>query len=277
MPRPGSIPGGAFILMTIRIGVEPGRRFVLAAVRKRGTPVLVSANALWDNRGGKFGSKWRALAGLDIALDSGGFVATKLYGRYRYSVKQYVELAGKMRPAWWAAMDYCCEPEIAGDAATVQARVDATVDRLIDCMAEAIVQGVTMPIPVLQGWKPKDYVRCAGLLYKRIFTRPEHWPAMVGVGSVCRRHLRGENNLFHVIDALNWVLPPHVKLHLFGVKGAALAKVSERVGSMDSMAWNMAARWHAFHAGVSCNDEMRADFMEGWLNTQLRHIKKKAA
>jgi hypothetical protein len=73
------------------------------------------------------------------------------------------------------------------------------------------------------------------------------WPDLVGVGSVCRKRLLGEDGLMRVLDTLEGVLPTHVRLHLFGVKSAAVSKLKDRprVASVDSMAWN-AARWEAF-------------------------------
>jgi len=40
------------------------------------------------------------------------------------------------------------------------------------------------------------------------------WPALVGVGSVCRRSLSGENGLMRVLDTLEGVLPTHVRFRL---------------------------------------------------------------
>ncbi len=69
-------------------------------------------------------------------------------------------------------------------------------------------------------------------------------PALVGLGSVCRRELHGPEGLLTILVALDKVLAPHVKLHLFGVKGAVLEHLRpylHRVKSIDSMAWDEAA------------------------------------
>ena len=36
------------------------------------------------------------------------------------------------------------------------------------------------------------------------------WPALIGVGSVCRRSVLGENGLMRVLDTLEGVLPTYV-------------------------------------------------------------------
>lgn len=245
--------------MKIRVGIEGDRRPVLREVRALGAPVLVSANSLWEKD--HFRTP-RNLAGLDVALDSGGFVAMKRYGGYRWSVEQYAQLALSLRPAWWAQMDFCCEPEIAADKAAVFARIDRTVEHLEACRATARRIGAPAPLVVLQGWEPRDYTQ--GPAFAPGFA----WPALVGVGSVCRRHVKGPSGLLAVIDALDRAIPRHVQFHLFGVKSSALPELLSRwpgrLGSVDSMAWNMAARWDAVHAGEVCNNEFRAARMRAW-------------
>lgn len=46
------------------------------------------------------------------AADSGGFVASRVWGEYRYSLDQYVDWLATWQPLWAATMDYCCEPEL---------------------------------------------------------------------------------------------------------------------------------------------------------------------
>jgi hypothetical protein len=72
-------------------------------------------------------------------------------------------------------------------------------------------------------------------------------PALVGVGSVCRRDLSGRAGLLAVVEALDRALPPRTRLHLFGVKGSAIRRLAghPRVPSVDSMAWDLAARYAA--------------------------------
>lgn len=187
------------------------------------------------------------------------------YGGYRFSVCQYAALAKEMAPTWWAQMDFCCEPEIADTRYEVFRRIDRTIEHLHQCRSEASSIGIAAPLIVLQGWKPEDYV--SGPVWDGGFD----WPALVGVGSVCRRHLHGENGLLRVIGRLDQKLPPHVKLHFFGVKGSALRYLEHhpRFASMDSMAWNIEARHIAHRKGVSASNEYRAENIEPWLKRQM--------
>jgi hypothetical protein len=232
-------------------------------------PLLLSANALWDHRRGRFRLPSPRLAGADIALDSAGFVAMIRYGGYRWPVQDYAALAAAWPWAWWAAMDYCCEPEIAADRGEVIRRVHLTAERLADCIEAAEEAASPPPMPVLQGREPDDYALSAGLTAEAIAGR---WPALVGVGSVCRRAVHGPDGLFAVVARLDRELPPGVRLHLFGVKGAALARFHDwpRVASTDSQAWDLAARWRCRKSGESCTAEVRAEEAALWLASQER-------
>jgi len=247
------------------VGVEGRRRDVFDHAKTLGVPVLVSANSLWDNERQKFRG-WRRYLDYDTTLDSGGFVAMKQYGGFRFSAEQYATLARDMRPTWWAQMDFCCEPEIAADQRVVFQRIDMTVEQLHECRRAAASCGAPPPTPVLQGWAPADY--CQGPAYDQGF----QWPDLVGIGSVCRRSLHGPAGIMAVMEALNAKVPPHVKFHLFGVKSTAVARIIEhfpnRVASIDSMAWSSAARWEAYLRKVSCNSGLRISHLDRWVNKQ---------
>ena len=142
--------------MLIRIGLPLAGGHLVAAARRLGAPVLVSANALsrpWPRkhraeRGWPgFRRPSAALAGLDVALDSAGFVAMSRYRGYPWSVDAYVRLAGAHPWSWWAAMDLCCEPEIARDRDEVQLRIAGTCQLLSACRRAAGDLGVTPPTP----------------------------------------------------------------------------------------------------------------------------------
>jgi len=122
-------------------------------------------------------------------------------------------------------------------------------------------------MPILQGWTPQEYVTCAHWL-------PLHeWPDLVGIGSVCRRSLHGSTGLLAVLDAVDAVLPEHVRLHLFGVKSQALEVIAghPRIASVDSMAWDMAAR-----AGrrTGRTAQYRAGHMQEWFRRQSRVVRR---
>lgn len=247
--------------MKIRVGMEGGRRTVLDRAKELGAPILVSANSMWDNRAKRF-NRWRSYQGHDTALDSGGFIAMKLYGGYRWSPEQYVGLVQAMKPTWWAQMDLCCEPEIAADAPAVTKRIDGTVTYLHACQRIARETGAPAPMPVLQGWKPEDYT--SGPAYAQGF----EWPALVGVGSVCRRHVEGPTGLLAVVRALHQAIPDHVGLHLFGVKSTALARLLRefpaRSFSVDSMAWRYGGKRAAWKAGQPWDRTTMPEAMAAW-------------
>lgn len=99
------------------------------------------------------------------------------------------------------------------------------------------------PMPVLQGWLPEDYRRSADAVAEVL---GGDWPALVGVGSVCRRQVHGDDGLLAILAVLHEHLPAGVRLHAFGVKGTAIPHLlpfHDRIASIDSMAWDAAARW----------------------------------
>jgi hypothetical protein len=77
-------------------------------------------------------------------------------------VLEYIDLAVLLRPVWWAAQDYCCEPEIAADSREVARRIRSTIFTLGETFARVIHwnqelpgQPATAPMPVIQGWRPR--------------------------------------------------------------------------------------------------------------------------
>ena len=259
--------------ITVRIGLPkttgalPGAAFDLEA------PVLVSANSLWDDKRKRFREPGSAITDLDVALDSAGFVAMHLYGGYRWTVEQYVELAGLWGWTWWSAMDLACEPELAGDQAAINDRIWGTAYNLAYCRKvartwrEAGADWLTDPMPIVQGWTADDYERCVDLFDDVL---DGEWPEMIGVGSVCRRHLHGPAGLLTILGRLDAVLPPHVKLHLFGVKSQALAALANhpRVVSVDSLAWDEGARRDARQRGASNTIANKRRHMADWYAKQ---------
>jgi len=144
---------------------------------------------------------------------------------------------------------------------------------MLELMAEWRWEGVTDvcdPMPIAQGWLAEDYVRCVeGLeLVAGDMCEGGRLPELMGVGSVCRRQLHGPAGLLAILRALDEVLPAYVRLHLFGVKGALiprLGEVGDRVASVDSMAWDFAAR-KSTTGPVTV--EVRAQSMRRWVQAQ---------
>lgn len=265
---------------TVRIGIPlPGGRLV-AAARKRALPVLFSANAFakiypaGHERAGEFRSfrmpDPEQFAGLDAALDSAGFVAAVQYGDYRWTIEEYLDLVQSWPWAWYSSPDYCCEPQVAGDRPLRVLRLAATASMLSRCRRQAAERGLPPPMPVLQGWTPDEYAQCAHWFAMR------EWPSLVGVGSVCRREVRGENGIEAVLRVVDEVLPPHVRVHLFGVKSEALAILGNhpRLASVDSMAWDAGAR-HERRTGRDM--AFHVSRMDAWTGKQLATASDAAA
>jgi hypothetical protein len=260
---------------TIRIGLPIVGGQLPAAARALGAAVLVSANALARYRGrgaerdfSSFRHDCPDLDGLDVALDSAGFVAHAHYGAFPWTVEQYVGLAASRRWAWWAQMDACCEAEIAADRGAVRLRQAETI-RLLG-VGEALARdaGIEPPMPVLQGRTVEDYVWHVQQLGARLEGR-----ALVGVGSMCRRDVYGPEGLLAVVDALDHVLPAGVRLHLFGVKSSGLSALAAhpRVASIDSMAWDTGARFDNKYASRTM--DVRVEAMRGWYERQVEAVR----
>lgn len=232
--------------MKIRLGLPYSAAGALCrAAQAAGAETLISAGAMW-RQGRGFTPIGLAAWLTPSALDSAGFSAMR-QGGYRWTVAQYVEFVvtnsgdgAMVFPwAWWAAMDYCCEAEIA---------------------------------PTLQGRLPADYLRSATEL--TAVCRDGRLPGLVGVGSVCRRNLRGPDGLLAVLAALDG-LPTYVRLHLFGVKGSLLEHLgpyADRVESVDSMAWDSRARHEARDLGLPFASDLRAEHLQRWYAAQLAAV-----
>lgn len=264
---------GKHIEVLVGLPLTTGHLVDLA--RERDLPVLFSANAFartypdTHRRAGFFRdfrlAAARGLLGLDAALDSGGFVAAARYRDYRWTLDNYLDLVEARTWRWWASLDYCCEDEVAGDQLTRLIRIAATAVNFARCAAEARRRGLPEPMPVLQGYHPHEY-----LLSLR-WTLGDSAPALVGVGSVCRRHLGGPAGLLPVLQALDQALPASTRLHLFGVKGSALDVLAShpRVVSIDSQAWDAQAR-ALRRTGRTL--AFRGECMLSWLDRQQQRV-----
>ena len=249
--------------------------------RRLGAPVLISANAL---------SRWRTdIIGLrqwtgfeirwlhlvrqhPVALDSAGFVAASRYRGFPWEVNDYLDLAGSAPWLWWASMDWCVEPEIAHDEEAILDRISGTVRLNIQCLNGADRRGIADRfVPVIQGWHPEHYLRC---LERMPFVLD--FP-LVGVGSMCRRHVDGEYGILHVLDVLDRAFSgSETRFHLFGLKsqGVSAARSHPRVASCDSQAYGVAARQKALKLRCGKPDTLVAGVMERWFEQQHAWVSK---
>lgn len=276
---------------TLRVGLpylaDVRQHAIMDAAASR--PVLVSAGAFYRPEEKRLRPLPRMAWKLNAALDCGGFTAM-LKGGYRWTVSEYVDWVvmngqragdgGMPFPwAWWAAMDYCCEAAVAPDRREVRRRMRLTVETyaetvdLLQGWADEGVTDVPLPLPTLQGRRPEDYLWSARELAR---VHPlGRLPELVGLGSVCTRPLYGAEGLVPVMDALHEALPWWVRLHLFGVKGEALDLLERwpgRVASVDSMAWDLAARRKAQSSGQSYSLAFRAAELERWVATNQARV-----
>lgn len=174
-------------------------------------------------------------------LDSAAYSEVTTHGEHRTSVADYAKAVlrwaecGELHAA--AAQDYMCEPHVLNRTGlTVAEHQRLTIDRY-DALLERIAGRVPV-LPVLQGYRPKDYAAHLDQYGDRL--HPDAW---VGVGSVCKRNAH-PTSVLAVLEAIQ-SQRPDLRLHGFGVKRTALQlpAVRERLWSADSMAWSFAARY----------------------------------
>ncbi|MPR12224.1 DUF7221 family queuine tRNA-ribosyltransferase-like protein [Microvirga tunisiensis] len=153
-------------------------------------------------------------------------------------------------------------------------RISGTVDLNRACIRGARERGILDRLmPVLQGWMPEDYVRCL-----------ERMPDLsgfpiVGVGSMCRRHLHGPQGILQVIETLDRELRgTSIRLHLFGLKGVGAAELRQhpRVATVDSQAYGTKARVEAREAGMSKTNQFLAQIMTEWYLKQVEALQASA-
>jgi hypothetical protein len=184
------------------------------------------------------------------ALDSGGFTEISKFGQWRTSTQEYVAAVARYDAEignldWAAPQDWMCEPEVihgggpgkfVGTHLSVAEHQARTVGNFLELyeLWPAYSPEECPFVPVLQGWAPDDYWRCAGL-YHRAGIRLEDYP-VVGLGSVCRR--QGSPAVTRLVAELT----PWVAVHGFGMKKAGLVAAGHRLTSADSMAWSYDAR-----------------------------------
>lgn len=186
-------------------------------------------------------------------LDSRGFQELHQHGewtitprRYVLDVIRYDQEIGNL--TWAASQDSMCEETaLAATGSTVLEHQHATVDnylRLRDLWVDLGQDDWNSPfMPTLQG-DPEDnqtYLRCWDL-YDAAGIDLQQFP-VVGLGSVCKR--QADDSIGELVTLLQardteQALP----LHGFGCKQGALAKYLPLLGSADSQAWSLHARYH---------------------------------
>lgn len=184
------------------------------------------------------------------AVDSGGFTELQHYGRWTITPAEYVAF---LRKAWRetgpfdfaAPMDWMCEPIViqggqvgpltfAGTGLSVEEHQRRTVANYLELRQLAPELPI---IPVVQGWRGRDYVRCAEM-YADAGVDLTAEP-VVGVGSVCRRQHMDE-----AVDIMESLHDSGVeRLHGFGFKIEGLRACWYLMRTADSMSWSLDGRY----------------------------------
>lgn len=175
----------------------------------------------------------------DWIMDSGAFTEISTHGRYRHSVEEYATEIMRWRDNGnllaAVAQDYMCEPFILGktglSVANHQRLTVERYDALLACDTGIYI------MPVLQGYKPSEYVDHIRTYGARLSSC-----AWVGVGSVCKRN--GDPRAIEAVLLAIHAERPDVRLHGFGLKTTALSSgiVNTLLHTADSMAWSFHAR-----------------------------------
>ena len=193
-------------------------------------------------------------------------MAASRYNGFPWTVDDYLNLAASAPWLWWASMDWCVEPDIAHDEDAILDRISGTVRLNIQCHNGADRRGIIDRfVPVIQGWHPDHYLRC---LERMPFARD--FP-LVGIGSMCRRHVEGERGILHVLEVLDRAFDgSDTRVHLFRLKsqGIKAARAYSRVASCDSQAYGIAARQSARKHRSGKPDMLVASVMQDWFAKQ---------
>jgi hypothetical protein len=202
-------------------------------------------------------------------LDSGGFTEISMYGEWRTparayvaAVRRYADEIGGLDGA--AIQDWMCEPFI---TAKTGRDVAAHQRRTVDSYLELMSLDSSLPwLPVLQGWRLEDYLRCLELYQRAGVDLRQAW--RVGLGSVCRRQATTE--AARIVAAL---AGEGLKLHGFGFKLQGLALVADRLASSDSLAWSYDARRSPplpGHTHLNCANCL--EWATGWYQDRVQPI-----
>jgi hypothetical protein len=196
-----------------------------------GINVMYSAGGFWNaSAKGWRRDRFMPWAGLRF-LDCGGFTLLNKYGDYPFTVPEYMNLVAKLKPDYYATLDYPCEPDISRKVG-----MTSNLDRIRMTVAKAgavIDWAWQVPgqvVPVIQGYTLSEYKKCIDL-YAVLGTLREY----MAVGSMCRRISSSE--LARLIEGIH----EHAKqagvkrLHFFGLKlSPDLQDLSEFIYSRDS-------------------------------------------
>lgn len=213
------------------VGLNP--RWQMYKFLPKGINVMFSAAGFWDNKNQEWRKgKFKKLFGLRW-LDCGGFTMLNQYGDYPFSIINYANLIARLRPHYYATMDYPCEPEISRQIGllTNKERIRKTVNNAIE-LSDFENQLSGQLVPVIQGYELNEYLHCLDLYNQAGLIRN-----YMAVGSMCRRISKNQlakliPGIYHAAQKLGCV-----KLHFFGLKlSSNLSPYQNLIWSRDSAA-----------------------------------------
>jgi hypothetical protein len=216
--------------MDFYVGLNP--RWQMYRFLPHGINVMFSAAGFWNDEAGEWrrNAKFKRSFGLTW-LDCGGFTMLNGYGDYPFSVINYANLIARLRPNYYASMDYPCEPEISRSLGlmTNAERIKATVANAVE-LAEWESQLPGQMVPVIQGYSLREYLLCLRL-HQEAGTIRDY----MAVGSMCRRISNEElgqliPGIYHAAQKMGCT-----KLHFFGLKlSPDLEPYNDMIYSRDS-------------------------------------------
>lgn len=193
----------------------------------RSTNIMYSAAGFWrdDEKDWRINNGWLHIAGLKW-LDCGGYMLLNKYDDYPFSTGSYMNFVARLKPHWYATMDYPCEPDPVANVEKIRGTV-ANAKAILD--DEAMLPG-PIPVPVIQGYTLDEYMYCLDMHYHAGTIRP-----YMAVGSLVRKISDGElADLITKIHKRATELGVK-RLHFFGLKLApALVPLSDLIFSRDS-------------------------------------------
>jgi hypothetical protein len=197
-----------------------------------GINVMFSAAGFWDSQTKEWRKNHKFKRNFGIRwLDCGGFTMLNKFGDYPFSVDNYANLVARLKPHYYATMDYPCEPEISRSLGlmTNNDRIHATVEKAAELAFWENQLSGSM-VPVIQGYHLEEYLHCLDLYDQAGLIRD-----YMAVGSMCRRISDKElgrliPGIYHAAQRLGVF-----KLHFFGLKlSPSLEIYSDMIYSRDS-------------------------------------------
>ena len=217
---------------TFLVGLNP--RWQMYKFLPQGLNVMYSAAGFWNDNAKEWrrGCKFKSSFGLRW-LDCGGFTALNHYADYPFTVINYANLVARLKPHYYATMDYPCEPEISRSLELIsnEQRIKATIKNAL-ALSEWEDQLSGQMVPVIQGYTLDEYLWCLRLYQEAGIIRD-----YMAVGSMCRRISSDE--LGRLIPKIFYAAQKAgcTKLHFFGLKlSPDLEPFSNMIWSRDSAA-----------------------------------------